>query len=1055
LLLLRLTGRAQTAYQIDHIGVSDGLAQGSVYYMHNDSRGFLWFGTQDGLNRYDGHRFKAYRPIADEQGIAQAGSIRGVNIMGIIEDPTGNLWIGTEEGLNRYDRQRDRFDHFTNTAQRSMPSARALPFYVDKTILLYLSDAEGLVQLNYRTLQKTVLNKAIHLTKEYDLPNGTVRTGKDNIWLHAPRGIIRYNLRDKSLTHYFSDHPANQFGSVQTVFSFYVDVNEVAWLGTGNGLIRFDYRQQTYRHYPLTTAQQPISAIYSVAADAKGQLWLGTQRDGVLLFDQHSGHIIPIRNTSGLIPRLKEFEVSKVYVDKMGVVWINTDPDGLVRIIPDIFLLGGLKKSSASSLPPNQRLSHYTIRGFMEERPDRLWIVQESGIDIYNPQTNQVVERYLTNARPTDSPMHNQAKCIYKDPQHRIWVGTPGGVLAFQPATKTFRPILFAAQRSEVADNYVRNLTSLNDSTLLGATEEGLFLLNTRRQQWTRAPVLAGQNMFSLWYDAPARQLWVGTYTNGYYCYRLPQQNQHAPWKLLNSGLLGYTVLHIRPDPDKKTLWLSSDRGLVALHKVTNEFQLFSERQGLANSFVYGSLADAQGHIWVSTNRGISRITLEPRAIKNFALRDGLQGYEFNGNAFYQTTNGEFYFGGVNGFNRFRPTNFHANLFNPKVHINSLSVNEAPFSSDRYVGEADRIDLSPDQNTIALDFATIDFFSNGHNNYQYQLKNYDDHWVPSGERTYVRYANLPPGDYVFQVKATNKDGRWSDYTRKLAIHIARPFWQRPLFLLVVLLLLGLIIYAWLRQRETFIRRQDAERLRLAYDIQEQVKKEIARDLHDEIGTRLATIKLYTTQLTRQVGETPAILSLRTTIFGLINETISDVRDLLRKLNPQTLERHGYVAAVDELFNRINATGIIGMQLDVTGLVDTKSAPNADPLNYRFQPATEVMLYRITQELVNNSLKHANASQITLRIQVQKNRLLLAYTDNGQGFDHDKISQQSTGLGLGSIESRVAILNGRTVWQTSPGHGMHILIDVPIGKFPNRQFTSNQRSAPGDLDQTPE
>jgi signal transduction histidine kinase len=514
-------------------------------------------------------------------------------------------------------------------------------------------------------------------------------------------------------------------------------------------------------------------------------------------------------------------------------------------------------------------------------------------------------------------------------------------------------------------------------------------------------------------------------------------------------------VLHIRPDPDKKRLWLSSDRGLVALHKGTNKFQLFSERQGLANSFVYGSLADAQGHIWVSTNRGISRITPESRAIKNFALRDGLQGYEFNGNAFYQTATGEFYFGGVNGFNRFRPANFHTSLFNPKVHINSFSVNEEPFSSDRYVGEADRIDLSPDQNTIALDFATIDFFSNGHNNYQYQLKHYDDRWVPSGERTYVRYANLPPGDYVFQVKAANKDGRWSNYTRKLAIHIAHPFWQRPLFLLAALLLLGLVIYAWLRQRETFIRRQNTERLRLAYDIQEQVKKEIARDLHDEIGTRLATIKLYTTQLTRQVGETPTIISLRTTIFGLINETISDVRNQLRKLNPQTLERHGYVAAVDELFNRINATGIIDMRLDVTGLVDAKSTSHADPLNYRFKPATEVMLYRITQELVNNSLKHANASRITLRIQLQNDRLLLAYTDDGHGFDHDKISQKSTGLGLGSIESRVAILKGRTLWQTSPGHGMHILIDVPIGKFPSWQFTNNQKSGADDSNQPPE
>jgi signal transduction histidine kinase len=513
-----------------------------------------------------------------------------------------------------------------------------------------------------------------------------------------------------------------------------------------------------------------------------------------------------------------------------------------------------------------------------------------------------------------------------------------------------------------------------------------------------------------------------------------------------------YTILHIRADPDKQTLWLASDRGLVALNKRTNAFRLFCEQQGLANSFVYGSLADNQGHIWVSTNRGISRITPDPLAIKNFALRDGLQGYEFNGNAFYQTATGEFYFGGVNGFNRFRPTDFHTSLFNPRVHINSLSVNEEPFTSN-YVGEANRVELEPGQNTIALDFATIDFFSNGHNNYQYQLKNYDDRWVFSGERTYVRYANLPAGDYVFQVKATNKDGRWSNHTRRLAIHIAHPFWQRPSFLLMALLLIGLSVFAWLRRRESLIRRKDVERLRLAYDIQEQVKKEIARDLHDEIGTRLATIKLYTTQLARQMDETPTIASLRTTIFGLINETISDVRDLLRKLNPLTLEQHGYVAAVDELFTRIKATGILDVRLDISGLNEAGLVHDTDPLNYRFKPSTEVMLYRITQELVNNSLKHANASRITLRIQAQSDRLVLTYADNGQGFDYEKVRQESLGLGLGSIESRVAILKGRTLWQTKPGDGMYILIDVPMGKFPFQRLDDRKNATFNGSDPT--
>ncbi|WP_332368812.1 sensor histidine kinase [Spirosoma telluris] len=228
---------------------------------------------------------------------------------------------------------------------------------------------------------------------------------------------------------------------------------------------------------------------------------------------------------------------------------------------------------------------------------------------------------------------------------------------------------------------------------------------------------------------------------------------------------------------------------------------------------------------------------------------------------------------------------------------------------------------------------------------------------------------------------------------------------------------------WVRQRENAIRQQEVDRLRLSYDIQEQVKKDIARDLHDEIGTRLATIKLYTTQLTQLAGENPKILVLKSTIFQLINDTISDVRNLLRKLNPQTLERHGYVAAVDELFSRISASGVINAQFLLS---ETTEDSDRLPAN------TEVMLYRITQELVSNSLKHANANRIDLHMLHQSDRIILLYQDNGLGFNYEQAQKKASGLGIGNIESRVALLGGRISWQSKPTHGVLATIEIPIG-----------------------
>ncbi|GAB2570618.1 sensor histidine kinase [Spirosoma areae] len=1031
---------ANTAvFRVDHIGVSDGLTQGSVYSMLKDSRGFLWFGTQDGLNRYDGHRFRTYRPAIGARGSIQPGTIRGVNVFGIVEDPAGNLWVGTEEGLNRYDRQRDRFDCFFARGPGKKPlTSRNMPFFADQNEVLYLSDSEGLVRFEYKKRHKTILAATLRLPNAYDLQSSTVRTPTGDVWLQAPMGLMRYSPRTNTIAHYFSDDPTNRFGPAQSVLSFWIDADEIAWIGTDTGLIRFDYRHNTYETY-ATVGRTPISAIYSIAPDQRGRLWLGTQRNGVLYFDKRSRMFGQATDFITNTQRLSEFKISKVYVDNTGIVWANTDPDGLARIIPDAFLFGGLvKRLGVDTLPANQRLSNYTVRGFLEERFDRLWVLTENGINVIDPRTNRVTERFLTRSSAAKGPNQPLIKSLYRDPQRRIWVGRTGGVLAYEPLTKTFDPILFTASSGSLSTpNYVRNLVSITDTLLIAATEDGLYALNTLRRQWRKVPVLNHQNIFSVWYEATTRQLWVGTYLNGYYSYRLPQtawpaagNRKPSVWPLVKSGLKGYTILHIRPDASGQHLWLSCDRGLVALNASTSRFRLYAERQGLANSFVYGSFIDARNNIWMSTNRGVSRLDPVTQTLKNFTPDDGLQGYEFNGNAFLHAANGELYFGGVNGFNRFRPDDFRISSVNPYAHIYSLTINEEPFSTETYIGEARQIDLDHTQTTLALEFAALDFTSNGHNAYQYQLMNYDEQWVDAGERNYVRYANLPPGNYVFQVRAANRDGHWSTHLRKLFIHIEPPFWQKiPFILLVILSCIG-AVWVWIKQRENAIRRQQADRVRLAYDIQEQVKKDIARDIHDEIGTRLATIKLYTTQLTQQAGETPTILSLKNTIFQLINDTIGDVRNLLRKLNPQTLERHGYVAAVDELFSRIDATGVINAHFE-------PSDP-AEPID-RLPADMEVMLYRITQELVNNSLKHANAHQIDLHISQQTDQLLLTYQDDGQGFNYEQTQKKSSGLGIGNIESRVAILGGQISWQSGPGQGLQATIKVPLGLSSKRHF----------------
>lgn len=1025
-------------FRVDHIGVDDGLTQGSVYFMLKDSRGFMWFGTQDGLNCYDGHRFLTYR--SDD---SRSGNIRGVNIFGIVEDKQGTIWVGTEEGLNRYDRWKDQFTCFYTSLPkpgfRPTPS-RTLPFFADDKELFYISDAEGLVSVDYRTRQKRIIHPNLKPKHEYDLQSSTTKTPAGDVWLHASIGILRYNLLEKKLYRYFSNHKDNTFGQPETVFSFHIDADNIAWIGTANGLIRFDHKTGITHTYNSVGAAK-LGPVYSLSEDQQGRLWIGTQQQGIFYFDKRVRLFGTIESAPNSSLSINQFEINKIYTDNQGIVWANIDPNGLVKLVPELFAFDGISKQyQASHLPAHQRLNGFTIRGFSEfavtptdrllSRPP-LWVGTEAGINVLDQSSWRVLRRYLTTTPRSNSPTHNLIKRLYVDPYKRMWVGTIGGAYLFHPRNESFELLPFppaSGQQAEVTENYARDLVAISADTLLAATEEGLFQLSLATRKWQKRPELANRNLFSCYWDAPSRRLWIGTYLNGFACYALPPDGSPAPWRQVMTGLPGYTILQIHDDPARKTVWLSTDRGLAALNRQTNKIRLYTEHHGLANSFVYGVLPDSQNNLWMSTNRGISRLDVAASQIKNFGLTDGLQGLEFNLNALFRTQNRTLLFGGVNGFNSCQPELYRSTRTNPAVHLYNLRVNDEPYRTDAVLNESNLL-LNYEQNTFSLEFAAMDYLSNTRNRYSYKLTNYDGDWVQAGEKNYVRYANVPPGDYVLEVRTANKDGQWSYRVHRLAIQINPPFWRTIPFIFLLISAISAIVLIWVRRRENVLRDRQAEQLRLAFDVQEQVKKDIARDLHDEIGTRLATLKLYTSQMARYVGDDEAPRTLRNAINGLINDTISDVRDLLRELNPRTLEQYGFGPALEELLDRINATGAIQAHVSL------------DDSLTRLPTDTETMLYRIVQELINNTLKHANADQIDITCRSREDRIYLTYADNGKGFNYEGVRQ---GLGIGNIESRVAMLQGVIQWQTEHEKGTSVMILLPLpyaDKKPQRTQTS--------------
>jgi signal transduction histidine kinase/ligand-binding sensor domain-containing protein len=976
--------------QIQHLTVKDGLSQSSPYHMLKDSRGFLWLGTQDGVNRFDGYRFRIYKPDA-----RKPHSLKGVNIAGIVEDKKGNIWVGTEEGLNCYDRATDRF----SLIRTSPGKRRTSPFYASETELWFSSEGEGVMAYHFATRKLRQIGKYSYINRDFDFVDWTTYTPFGDIWLQYPKGIVRYNVAKGTYHYYFSNNRQNEYGETHNIYSFIIDRNNIAWLGTEAGIIRFDHQRGAYELFNRAPDGQELGVVFSLDEDHNEQLWVGTQRNGLWILDKKTRKLREVQHRINTPESFENYEFYRIYVDNAGIIWANSDPDGLIKIIPNASMFGYFGQPDPTR--PERNLSDLSIRSIGEDAHGRIWLGTEGGLDIFNRKKGIVEERYFTKE-------HNILKYIFRDSQQRMWVGTYGGIMRFDEAKREF--ITFQYNEDPGTRIYTRNILELPDHTLLLGTQLGMWIFDPVSGNFERVQHLKDQNIFATFLDHRGI-LWLGSYFDRLYGYSI----QGGKWVKRFDKLRNFNINTIQEDTLRGLLWIATEKGLLALHQDTQKYRLYDENDGLANSYIYGVVIAPDGNVFMSTNHGISSLNTQSGVVRNFDLSDGLQGYEFNGNAFLKASSGECYFGGVKGLNYFYPRQFHTLSYQPRIHFFNLKVNEEPYESTTYVDEMNLVTLRHSQNTFSLEFTSIDYYSNGRNFYKYYLKGQDQGWVNAGDRTYVRYANLAPGEYVFMVKAANRDGVWSDQERKLFIIVKPPFWRTWWFSALYVIAIAGGTFALAQERLRRLNNQQQERLKIALEAQEQERKNIAQDLHDEVGSRLATLKLYVSSLTSYLKKNSESERIKKEIFDIIHISLVDIRRLLRELSPRTLEQYGYAAAVEELVHKINATD----QVHVT--FESRKLPSQLP------KSIETGLYRITQELLNNTLKHANATEVVISIIPSGNSLSFFYSDNGQGFQYNEVRK---GLGVGNVESRVSVLGGKIQWHTAPGKGLEVMIDIP-------------------------
>jgi ligand-binding sensor domain-containing protein/serine phosphatase RsbU (regulator of sigma subunit) len=747
-LLLPTVSLSQESVIFRHLTVNDGLSQGSVVSILQDSQGFMWFGTQDGLNRFDGYTFTVFKHSPTDPN-----SLNDNFIVTIAEDSNKTLWVSTlnnPQVLNRFDRATETFSRVPSDSVdlRYAHVGSVFSTYEDPSEVRWSgSVGGGVTRLDRRSGKSTVFKNdpsnpnSIAADKVYSVYGD--RTG--TIWVGTREGLDRFDPKTESFVHYKHDEKNPNSLSNNWIWPILEDRTGVLWFGTRGGLNRFDRVTEKFtrfHHDESNSRSLCDDRLYSLYQDRSGMIWIGTI-NGLDCFNPGMGAFIhqfsDPKNPDGLIHNA----VYSMHVDKLGMVWIGTE-GGLDRWDRSTGKFRHYRHdpSKPGSLGVNQ------IQCILEDKSGLLWFgTQSSGLDLLDRTSGKFIH-YRHDPRNPRSLSDNRIYALLEDRNGEIWIGTyAGGLNRFDRQTETFR-------------TYVHN------DSIPGS--------------------LSGPGVWSLYEDREGI-LWIGTYKGGLDRFdRATETFTHFRSDPSDPKSLSHeTVLCLHEDR-RGSLWVGTMSGLNKFDLQTGTFQRYFEKDGLPNSYINGILEDTQGNLWISTVKGISRFDPQRSVFRNFDQSDGLQGNEFNTGAFAKDQRtGEMYFGGMNGFNLFDPAKVTNNPFVPPVVFTTFiryntDDEEGKPIVEKGIAAKSGITLSYKDNVASFEFAALNYYNTFKNLYAYKLEGFNDNWIQLGTERKATFTNLDAGEYTLHVKGSNNDGVWNDDGTSLTLVVTPPWWKTKL-----------------------------------------------------------------------------------------------------------------------------------------------------------------------------------------------------------------------------------------------------------------------------------
>ena len=1059
-------GLSQTpTLKFKHITDEQGLSNTSVECIFQDYRGFMWFGTLDGLNRYDGYKITVY-----SNNPKDTASISDNSVNCIYEDHQHRLWIGTGNGLNLFDQTTNKFIRYTHTLRlNSINSNKINDIHEDAAHNLWIATAGG--GLNLFDPVKNKFTHFVHHNNQAnsissDEVNSICEDTKGNFWVATNNGLNLFNRKDNTFHLYqnLTDKSKINNADYNNIQQVRCDNQDNLWMIVNDhGLIFFNPQSGIAKHFTHQDSD-PYSIgsdiLRDILVDHSGNVWIGGVNAGLNLYNPANNSFFNYHHEPDNSTSLSQKSVRCIYDDRQGNLWVGTLRGGVNLYTPQ----SGKFKLYKQTVSPVS-LSYDDIRSFHQDKSGNIWVGADGGgLDLFNEQDG-TFKHYRHGPNPS-SISSSAILSITGDSNDNLWISTwNGGLNLFNPKTSIFTHFNHnAADKTSISSDFVRKAFEDSEHHMWIATDiGGVNLFDPKTHKFTRL-IQDAENKTRLWgnniidiNEDNHKNIWILTLDSGINYYNLvSKQFSHYLFSRAGTSDIAFAFTD-----NKDRLWIGK-KGLYLFDRAHNRFIPYTGLAGLDNEYIKGILEDDHGNLWISTSNGITKFNPDTHVFKKFNIGDGLQGLEFEVGSCMKAKNGELFFGGVNGFNVFYPDNIKLNPYIPPVYVTDFQIlNKSVIVGDegsplkKDVALTKELNLNYKQSTFSFLFSALNYVAPENNQYAYKLENFDKNWIKAGTERKASYTNIDPGDYVFKVKGSNNDGLWNEEGAAIKIHITPPFWSTWWFRSLMFIILCGCVYVVLYFRRAFELRLLEEKKN---EEMHQVQLQFFTNISHEFRTPLSLILGPLEKITHETSQTK-IAHYYNTIHRNANRLMSLINELMDfrkvesgalKLKVRNADLNVFLDNIVEEFRDLSANKTIDLTIN-------------DASKFENVWFDSKLLEKIILNLLNNAFKYTGdnglvdvkvfyllkdftpsfENELTIKnTHRADNYFYILVKDNGIGISKESINHLferyyriasahlGSGVGLAFVKSLTLLHKGDIYVYSERNKGTEIMIGLP-------------------------